>query len=418
MAIIGKKRLEKKRETCEGNDQVFKLFGATIPSSVSKEFDVDVDDGGGFDCGGGRLWLRDMDGVDEDNRISQTSMEESKHPTISTATSALSLKVPLGQDESESSKEQHSTDISTSKETALKKPDKILPCPRCKSMDTKFCYFNNYNVNQPRYFCRKCQRYWTSGGSMRNMPVGAGRRKNKNSSASLHLPVAHEVLQSLRPEAVNGPNVPLCESMGSELNLGGNSQKTMISTSSDSAFSSSYKIKNSVGNGGSQEPMMKNIAAFPPQVPCLQAPPWPYALNQAQWTATLPPPSFMHPGLPMPPFYAMLPYWGWNMGLVTPVSVSPDHATEILRPDSPSMGKHTREGNLQKPVNFDKEDGQGDEKSRKRVFAPKPLRFDDPSEAARSPIWANLRVEKGNSISSAGAFRGFQSKGMLDISSC
>lgn len=63
----------------------------------------------------------------------------------------------------------------------LKKPDKILPCPRCTSMDTKFCYFNNYNVNQPRHFCKSCQRYWTAGGAMRNMPVGAGRRKNKNS---------------------------------------------------------------------------------------------------------------------------------------------------------------------------------------------------------------------------------------------
>lgn len=28
------------------------------------------------------------------------------------------------------------------------------PCPRCQSEDTKFCYFNNYNIKQPRYFCR------------------------------------------------------------------------------------------------------------------------------------------------------------------------------------------------------------------------------------------------------------------------
>jgi hypothetical protein len=40
------------------------------------------------------------------------------------------------------------------KEKELKKPDKILPCPRCYSMETKFSYFNNYNVNQPRHFCR------------------------------------------------------------------------------------------------------------------------------------------------------------------------------------------------------------------------------------------------------------------------
>lgn len=63
--------------------------------------------------------------------------------------------------------------------TVEKRPDKIIPCPRCKSMETKFCYFNNYNVNQPRHFCKGCQRYWTAGGALRNVPVGAGRRKSK-----------------------------------------------------------------------------------------------------------------------------------------------------------------------------------------------------------------------------------------------
>ncbi|OWM72952.1 dof zinc finger protein DOF1.5 [Punica granatum] len=61
----------------------------------------------------------------------------------------------------------------------MKRPNKIIPCPRCNSMDTKFCYFNNYNVNQPRHFCRGCQRYWTAGGALRNVPIGAGRRKSK-----------------------------------------------------------------------------------------------------------------------------------------------------------------------------------------------------------------------------------------------
>ncbi|XP_022926649.1 dof zinc finger protein DOF1.5-like isoform X1 [Cucurbita moschata] len=61
----------------------------------------------------------------------------------------------------------------------MKRPEKIIPCPRCKSMDTKFCYFNNYNVNQPRHFCKGCQRYWTAGGALRNVPIGAGRRRAK-----------------------------------------------------------------------------------------------------------------------------------------------------------------------------------------------------------------------------------------------
>ncbi|XP_065877380.1 dof zinc finger protein DOF1.5 [Euphorbia lathyris] len=73
-------------------------------------------------------------------------------------------------------KEEQSTDQNP---TADKRPEKIIPCPRCKSMETKFCYFNNYNVNQPRHFCKGCQRYWTAGGALRNVPVGAGRRKAK-----------------------------------------------------------------------------------------------------------------------------------------------------------------------------------------------------------------------------------------------
>ncbi|KAK9845115.1 hypothetical protein WJX74_010747 [Apatococcus lobatus] len=61
----------------------------------------------------------------------------------------------------------------------LPRPEGTVNCPRCTSVDTKFCYYNNYNVKQPRYFCKACQRYWTEGGMLRNVPVGAGRRKNK-----------------------------------------------------------------------------------------------------------------------------------------------------------------------------------------------------------------------------------------------
>ncbi|KAG0450099.1 hypothetical protein HPP92_018738 [Vanilla planifolia] len=52
-------------------------------------------------------------------------------------------------------------------------------CPRCDSTNTKFCYYNNYSLAQPRYFCKGCRRYWTKGGSLRNVPVGGGCRKNR-----------------------------------------------------------------------------------------------------------------------------------------------------------------------------------------------------------------------------------------------
>ncbi|KAK1423379.1 hypothetical protein QVD17_18681 [Tagetes erecta] len=53
-----------------------------------------------------------------------------------------------------------------------------LPCPRCDSTNTKFCYYNNYNFSQPRHFCKACRRYWTQGGTLRDIPVGGGSRKN------------------------------------------------------------------------------------------------------------------------------------------------------------------------------------------------------------------------------------------------
>lgn len=57
------------------------------------------------------------------------------------------------------------------------------PCPRCGSSNTKFCYYNNYSLTQPRYFCKGCRRYWTKGGSLRNIPVGGGCRKARRTKS-------------------------------------------------------------------------------------------------------------------------------------------------------------------------------------------------------------------------------------------
>lgn len=63
-------------------------------------------------------------------------------------------------------------------------PPPPLKCPRCDSQNTKFCYYNNYNLSQPRHFCKSCRRYWTKGGVLRNVPVGGGCRKPKRFSNS------------------------------------------------------------------------------------------------------------------------------------------------------------------------------------------------------------------------------------------
>ncbi|KAM0881749.1 hypothetical protein ACQ4PT_032758 [Festuca glaucescens] len=59
-----------------------------------------------------------------------------------------------------------------------------LPCPRCGSRETKFCYFNNYNVRQPRHLCRACRRYWTAGGALRRVASASPGRRRPRPSAS------------------------------------------------------------------------------------------------------------------------------------------------------------------------------------------------------------------------------------------
>ena len=66
-------------------------------------------------------------------------------------------------------------------------PEQALKCPRCDSPNTKFCYYNNYSLTQPRHFCKTCRRYWTKGGALRNVPVGGGCRKNKKVKSSSRL---------------------------------------------------------------------------------------------------------------------------------------------------------------------------------------------------------------------------------------
>lgn len=87
--------------------------------------------------------------------------------------------------------------LQSSASGALELPSKPLParrqqsqhqpepvaCPRCASTNTKFCYYNNYNKSQPRHFCKACKRHWTKGGTLRNVPVGGGR-KNKRLKTS------------------------------------------------------------------------------------------------------------------------------------------------------------------------------------------------------------------------------------------
>lgn len=83
-------------------------------------------------------------------------------------------------------------------------------CPRCGSSNTKFCYYNNYSLTQPRYFCKGCRRYWTKGGSLRNVPVGGGCRKTRRSKA---VRIARHGVTSRFITSGDSRGAPNCNSM-------------------------------------------------------------------------------------------------------------------------------------------------------------------------------------------------------------
>ncbi|XP_039061367.1 dof zinc finger protein DOF3.7-like isoform X2 [Hibiscus syriacus] len=106
------------------------------------------------------------------------------------------------------------------------RPQEQLNCPRCNSTNTKFCYYNNYSLTQPRYFCKTCRRYWTEGGSLRNVPVGGGSRKNKRSTtistSSSSSPASAKVPDlnpTSLPHLLSSQNPKAAAHKGQDLNL-------------------------------------------------------------------------------------------------------------------------------------------------------------------------------------------------------
>lgn len=89
--------------------------------------------------------------------------------------------------------------------------DQALHCPRCNSTNTKFCYYNNYSLTQPRYFCKTCRRYWTEGGSLRNVPVGGGSRKNKRPLTANNTTTANQLLSSSPSSTLSFLKIPAAD---------------------------------------------------------------------------------------------------------------------------------------------------------------------------------------------------------------
>ncbi|MCD9644260.1 hypothetical protein HAX54_032441 [Datura stramonium] len=328
-----------------------------------------------------------------------------------------------------SKSEEEQGETSNLQEKILKKPDKILPCPRCNSMETKFCYFNNYNVSQPRHFCKNCQRYWTAGGTMRNVPVGAGRRKHKNSVLHYsHISVSGALSNAKTdlpngarrpPLKINGTiltfdtDKPLCESMVPVLNSADKAKQTCAGkgfhkykepeiqagdNGDDHCDGSSVTAVSSKDSDNGLPDMLRQTSNnFPPHLPCFTGATWPYPWSSMNWSNAVPPPGYYLPGIPMP-FFPATNYWGctipgsWNVPWMSPPTASQNQMPPTSGPISSTLGKHSRDENVLISTGTE-EDPRKESNPGKCLWLPKTLRIDDPGEAAKSSIWATLGIK-------------------------
>lgn len=267
---------------------------------------------------------------------------------------------------------------------------------------------------------------------MRNVPVGAGRRKNKNSASHCRHISISEVLQAARVDVPNGflqppfrpndrtngtvmsfgPDSPLCESMASAMNLSdkrganGYCQKGETRDECSSVVTTtSGSVPEGGKNGPQQQAMMPNLNGVPYPIPCIPGVAWPIP-----WTPAMPLPAICPPGYPVPVYPA--PYWNcggpnaWNVPWVS--TPSPPATNQKVKssgsaPNSP-LGKHSRNGELIKASNSESKNVE------RSILVPKTLRIDDPEEAAKSSIWETLGI-KYDSISREGLFKALQPKG-------
>ncbi|XP_004493227.1 cyclic dof factor 3-like [Cicer arietinum] len=421
-------------------DPVFKLFGWKIPlpecqipansppkdtCSSTKKTEVEI-------------LSSEKNEQQENSSDSMDSKQESQH----------NMKEKEPKENSKPAEDDRETS-ETDEDKTLKKPEKIIQCPRCNSLDTKFCYFNNYNVNQPRHFCKNCQRYWTAGGTMRNVPIGAGRRKNKhlvsqyrhiivtsdgipNTSSSGHNHVSSLDLSGCyRSSSDNetvlkfGPDTPICEPMESMLNL----QQQKRSADADSINTVQHReepslCRSSVTNTGTQgnelseqnmsnwfqcypvhpwvlpmNPSWNNVASMAAVHPISASMCNPYsaAPTAMQWC---PAPLLAIPGIrPQNIPLQLVSASHWNgqpilaagtgtVSIGSSACISPPSSTSnscYSGNGSATLGKHTRD------TVFADED-----KSDKHVQVRKMLRIDVTDEDPKSPIRATLAIKKPN----------------------
>lgn len=203
---------------------------------------------------------------------------------------------------------------------------------------------------------------------MRNVPVGAGRRKSKSNTSSLSgshfyrgLPIPNTLLQPLQSNSIGSKvnSTATVLSFGSDSNPPLNGFHIMENGDENSSISSV--------EGSKCKDEEKKIDNTNTSTTANGTTPWPYAWG------------------PVPAVYngsgigvQIYPYWGcipWTNSAWT----IPWTASACAGPVT--LGKHSRDGSISNSEPG--KDGTRDGK----IWVPKTLRIDNPEEAAKSSMW-------------------------------
>ncbi|PAN31306.1 hypothetical protein PAHAL_5G411000 [Panicum hallii] len=354
--------------------------------------------------------------------------------------------------EADSKSEEVKTDSDGSgQEKVFKKPDTILPCPRCNSMNTKFCYFNNYNVNQPRHYCRGCKRYWTDGGTLRNVPVGCKRRNRRPSNRHFAIqPYDYSIAangyvaatsssqsHAIKPYVLPGPSkeneaittsgseMVLCKSISPAPNTKEQKNNTrLVSLGSGDDKEEKSGLSSAVVSGSSDNSVPEKVGNYisgyrngvkepPPHTQSYAAAVTAYAQLSTDGThglvnsevsplslllSTMSDLGIRAPAVPFPQ-PQVAPYWnripGWPNGAWSVPRPGSSVTTmpylpqnSVARSGSSSLTLTLTLGKHPREAN-----SQEEEKAEKTFWVPKALRITDPEEAAKSSIWASLGIK-------------------------
>lgn len=86
-----------------------------------------------------------------------------------------------GEEGEEAEAEFQEVELEANGKPKLPRPTVPVSCPRCDSEETKFCYYNNYNIKQPRYFCRVSFFFRCSFANFVFRPLSLPNPKNASS---------------------------------------------------------------------------------------------------------------------------------------------------------------------------------------------------------------------------------------------